>query len=71
MLAAALAAKREGQQDAIDKCIVEEAKRKYNISFDDFEEEGFVPFDPVIKRVESTNRNKRTNEIFECCKGAP
>lgn len=71
MLAASLAAKREGQLDAIDKCIVEEAVRKYNISFDDYEEEGFVPFDPVIKRVESTVRNTRTGETFRCCKGAP
>lgn len=71
LLAAALAAKRDGAQDAIDKCIVEEAKRKYNISFDEYEEEGFVPFDPVIKRVEATIRNTRTGETFRVCKGAP
>jgi H+-transporting ATPase len=70
-LAAGLAAKREGHVDAIDKCIVEEAIKKYKISYDGYTEENFVPFDPTIKRVEALVRNTATGETFTCAKGAP
>jgi H+-transporting ATPase len=71
-LVAALAAKRtEGSQDAIDKCITMTATQGYGINFDLYEEEDFVPFDPRIKRTESTIRNKQTGETFKCTKGAP
>ena len=71
-LVAGLAAKREkGSQDAIDKCVTEYGIGKCRISYDGYEEEGFIPFDPKIKRTESTVRNSRTGETFKCTKGAP
>lgn len=71
-LAAALAAKREGgNQDAIDKCITEMAVKTQNLTFDMYEEEDFIPFDPKIKRTEATIRNKKTGETFKVTKGAP
>jgi H+-transporting ATPase len=71
-LTASLAAKRhEGSQDAIDKCITETSVRSYQLNFDIYEEEDFIPFDPKLKRTESTIRNKQTGEQFKCCKGAP
>ena len=71
-LAAALAAKRDGgNQDAIDKCITEMAVQTEHLTFDIYEEEDFIPFDPKIKRTEATVRNKRTGETFKVTKGAP
>lgn len=70
-LVAGLAAKREtGSQDAIDKCITEYAYEKCKISYDGYEEENFVPFDPKIKRTEATVRNRK-GEVFRVTKGAP
>jgi len=69
---AALAAKREGgNQDAIDKCITEMAVKTQSLTFDAYEEEDFIPFDPKIKRTEATIRNKSTGETFKVTKGAP
>lgn len=69
---AGLASKRElGSQDAIDKCITEYAVHKCGISFADYEEENFIPFDPKIKRTEATVRNTRTGATFKVSKGAP
>jgi H+-transporting ATPase len=69
---AALAAKREDAgQDAIDKCITHTAIKAHGIKFDIYEEEDFVPFDPVIKRTEATIRIKQTGETFKVTKGAP
>ena len=71
-LIAGLAAKREkGSQDAIDKCVTEYGIGKCRVSYDGYEEEDFIPFDPKIKRTESTVRNSRTGETFKCTKGAP
>ena len=71
-LVAGLAAKRElGSQDAIDKCVTEYGINKCRISYDGYEEEDFIPFDPKIKRTESTVRNVRTGETFKTTKGAP
>ena len=69
---AGLASKRElGSQDAIDKCITEYAINKCGISFKDYEEEDFIPFDPKIKRTQATVRNTRTGATFKVSKGAP
>lgn len=71
-LSAGLACKREqGTQDAIDKCVTEYAIQKCRISFQGFEEEDFIPFDPKNKRTEATVRNTKTGETFKCAKGAP
>ena len=71
-LNAGLACKRElGSQDAIDKCITDYATNKCGVSFDDYEEEDFVPFDPKIKRTEATVRNLRTGATIKVTKGAP
>lgn len=71
-LNAGLASKRElGSQDAIDKCVVEYAINKCGISFKDYEEEDFIPFDPKIKRTEATVRNLKTGASFKVTKGAP
>jgi H+-transporting ATPase len=71
-LVAGLAAKRElGSQDAIDKCVTEYGINKCRISYDGYEEENFIPFDPKIKRTEATVRNSRTGETFKATKGAP
>ncbi|OMJ78748.1 hypothetical protein SteCoe_21359 [Stentor coeruleus] len=71
-LTAGLACKREiGSQDAIDKCVTEYAVHKCGISFADYEEEDFIPFDPKIKRTEATVRNTRTGHTIKVSKGAP
>ncbi|CAG9326378.1 unnamed protein product [Blepharisma stoltei] len=71
-LTAGLACKREvGSQDAIDKCVSEYAIQKCRISFQGYEEEDFIPFDPKNKRTEATVRNTKTGETFKCAKGAP
>ncbi|OMJ72870.1 hypothetical protein SteCoe_28588 [Stentor coeruleus] len=71
-LVAGLAAKREqGSQDAIDKCVTEYGINKCRVSYSGYEEEDFIPFDPKIKRTESTVRNSRSGETFKCTKGAP
>ena len=38
---------------------------------DDFEVIHFVPFDPVSKRTIALVREKETNRVFRCLKGAP
>ena len=71
-LNAGLACKRElGSQDAIDKCITDYATSKCGVSFKDYEEENFIPFDPKIKRTEATVRNLRTGATIKVTKGAP
>ena len=71
-LNAGLASKRElGSQDAIDKCITDYAINKCGVSFGDYEEENFIPFDPKIKRTEATVRNLRTGATIKVTKGAP
>lgn len=66
----ALAAKRIAEgQDAIDFCLTQAVKNQAR--FDDYTEENFLPFDPVIKRTEATVRNKKTGKVFKTTKGAP
>ena len=68
----ALAANRDEQgQDAIDHCITAAAlKAGFGKKLDEHEELDFVPFDPVIKRVEATVKSAR-GEVFRAVKGAP
>mmetsp|Transcript_24246 Transcript_24246/g.38834 ORF Transcript_24246/g.38834 Transcript_24246/m.38834 type:complete len:1004 (-) Transcript_24246:206-3217(-) len=68
--AAALAAKREGDPDAIDKCIAEAAIAQ-GLNFDDFEMSHFFPFDPVGKRTQATLKHKANGNVYVVSKGAP
>ncbi|GBG30539.1 Plasma membrane ATPase [Hondaea fermentalgiana] len=68
---AALAAKREGDPDAIDKCIAEAAVAQ-GLNFDEWEETHFFPFDPVGKRTQATLKHKtEDNRVYVVSKGAP
>jgi len=71
-MASALAAKRMNTgQDAIDKCICDHAGKFRDIDLSCWEEEQFIPFDPVRKRVEATSVNTKTGQKVVTCKGAP
>jgi|GEM_PF-181998 len=66
---AALAAKREGDPDAIDKCIHETAVQQ-GLDFSAWKELQFLPFDPVGKKTEATVVD--SNGVTHICsKGAP
>lgn len=67
---AALSAKREGDPDAIDKCITDEAV-KAGLKLDEYTEDRFVPFDPVNKRTEAWLTHKTDGKKMVCSKGAP
>lgn len=72
LLVAALAARRHGDPDAIDRCIgdsvpkdmLEEIETRYVIK-------KFIPFDPVSKRTEAEIFDKKTETTFFASKGAP
>jgi H+-transporting ATPase len=72
LLIASLAARRNGDPDAIDRCIIECVPK-------DMEEElnsryvvqKFIPFDPVSKRTEATVLDSKTGQTFLASKGAP
>jgi H+-transporting ATPase len=69
---AALAARRHGDPDAIDRCIVESLpKDDQEMLNTGYEVLKFVPFDPVSKRTEATVVDKRSGKRFLCSKGAP
>jgi H+-transporting ATPase len=66
---AALAAKKEGDPDAIDKCIHETAVQQ-GVKFEEWKETHFIPFDPVGKKTESTVVGP-DGVVHKCSKGAP
>lgn len=66
----ALSAKREGDPDAIDKCIASAAVEQ-GIDLTEYEEQKFIPFNPTDKRTEATLVHKETGEILLASKGAP
>ncbi|CAG9317425.1 unnamed protein product [Blepharisma stoltei] len=69
---AGLAAKRDPtSQDAIDKCITEYAVNSLKLTFENYEELEFIPFDPSNRRTEATIKDKTTGDVFKCTKGAP
>jgi H+-transporting ATPase len=77
-LHAALASKwNEPPRDAVDRLILGDshdgngtfALNKSELQ--KYEQVQYVPFDPVIKRTESTIRNNVTNEQYKTSKGAP
>lgn len=63
---AALASKEEGM-DAIDLAIINYSK-SIEISFDDFQQVSYTPFDPKIKRTEAVIKSSGAN--FRIIKGA-
>ena len=66
---AALATKwREPAKDAIDQLVLSSADVG---RLDAFEQLGFEPFDPRLKRNEATVRDAATGEAFKVTKGAP
>jgi H+-transporting ATPase len=69
IFAAALCAKREGDPDAIDKCIVESLEDKSLL--DNYTTKAFTPFNPTDKRTEATLVNKTDGKEFKTTKGAP
>ena len=66
---AALAAKwKEPPRDALDKLTLGSADLT---SLEEFEQIEYTPFDPIVKRTESSIRHKSTNNVFKTTKGAP
>lgn len=65
-------ASREEDQDPIDNAIISKTKGAENIwdQVENFGVKEFKPFDPVIKRTESTITEKK-GTIFKVSKGAP
>ena len=66
ILAAALASKSEGQ-DAIDLAIIDGVQNTKMLQL--YDQNKFLPFDPVIKRTEATIKNTQ-GETFKVAKGA-
>ena len=72
LLAAALAARRHGDPDAIDRCIMESMTEEQRKEMNDrYEVTKFVPFDPSSKRTEAHITDRTTGAKFLCSKGAP
>jgi H+-transporting ATPase len=67
ILASALCAKWEGQ-DAIDFCLTSAVPDQEFLK--SHKQTNFIPFDPVIKRTESTI-HAPDGSVFRCTKGAP
>ena len=69
----ALSAKLEGglqNLDAIDKVVRQELdNRKIDISI--YNQDEFIPFDPVSKRTEGTIKEIKSGNTWKCSKGAP
>ncbi len=65
-------ASREEDKDPIDSAIITQANANSSIALTckSFEEMGFKPFDPVVKRTEATVKNPR-GTTFKVSKGAP
>ncbi|KAG7345865.1 plasma-membrane proton-efflux P-type ATPase [Nitzschia inconspicua] len=65
----AMAAKwKEPPRDALDRLILG------NVNMDlleNFQQSGYLPFDPQIKRTEGTVKDMTTGEVFKTSKGAP
>jgi H+-transporting ATPase len=72
LLIAALASRRQGDPDAVDRCINEcvpkDLEDEINARYD---VQKFVPFDPVSKRTEAHILDKKTGKTFLASKGAP
>ncbi len=81
LLFSALAAKREGDQDAIDKCITDKLMSSGAAAerLRQFKELHFFPFNPVDKRTEATilspmvqgSDSSMGQHLFKVTKGAP
>ncbi len=67
ILSAALASKLENQ-DAIDMAVFHSLKEKALL--DSYQQQKFIPFDPVSKRTEATIKDT-SGKIFQVTKGAP
>eukprot|EP01035_Chromulina_nebulosa_P017545 gene17545-23108_t len=66
---AALATKwKEPPKDALDTLTLNAADLS---SLDTYEQSEFLPFDPIVKRTESTIKDKQTGNVFKVSKGAP
>ena len=73
LLYGALAAKLEGGMDnldAIDRVVRQEVQNR-GINMTEFNQEEFIPFDPVSKRTEGLIVNIKTGRKFRVYKGAP
>jgi H+-transporting ATPase len=73
---AALATKwNDPPRDAVDRLILGDDKNNNTVldreQLTSYEQLDYIPFDPQVKRTESTIRNKQTNEIYKVTKGAP
>lgn len=77
LLHAALGTKwNEPPRDAVDRLILGSNSENVSSPLDKtelqkYEQINYVPFDPLIKRTESTIRNKETSEEYKVSKGAP
>ena len=72
LLFAAMAAKwREKPKDALDTLVLGPNGADLELVDSMVEQLDYVPFDPKIKRTESTLRDRQTGEVFKVSKGAP
>ena len=71
VLIGALAARREGDPDAIDQCIANAALQENSTILDDYEVLKFIPFNPTDKRTEAKLKHKADGHILFASKGAP
>ncbi len=67
ILSAALASKLENQ-DAIDLAVFHSLKKKELL--DSYQQQKFIPFDPISKRTEATIKDP-SGKVFQVTKGAP
>ena len=66
---AALAAKWwEPPKDALDTLVLNAVDIR---TLNDYDQTDYMPFDPTIKRTESTVKNKTTGKVMKVTKGAP
>ncbi len=68
LLMAALASKAENK-DAIDQAILDGLKNKTDLK--SYQQNHYVPFDPVHKRTEATVTDNNQGQTFQVSKGAP
>jgi len=73
ILIGALAARREGDPDAIDSCISVAAEKQENgaMKLNEYEVKSFFPFNPTDKRTEAKLVSKTDGHVLFASKGAP
>lgn len=71
ILIGALAARREGDPDAIDQTIAKAAENQRDNKLDEYDVKNFIPFNPTDKRTEAHLVHKTDGHVLYASKGAP